>query len=434
MIAAMKSSFIASLLYWWFGIFRPQEWIWWDVSSLRLPLLAAAIFIPPALFRGFRPRLDNKLAIYMVTWYLLALVGSLSVGCIGVGPLADATRNLAILILVVLITERLIHNKQKLLYLVAIVGLSLGFHAGKTGINNLLSGGSSSYGISNLTGLFSGSNAFAMGSGMLVFYIIFTYQQIKNPLSLQLLPKFLQAKPILRKLIKWALLIMIIGTIYNVISLFSRGAALATFAGLLAMGVLHPKRKEIFAIGIPLILIALIFIPLPDGYEERISSVFEEQEDLDNSAASRPHFWGIAAAIAQDHPFGIGPGCYMDFYNDYDPTNGQYGMYRSVHSSHFQILAESGYLGILLWIMLIFTAWSRQLKIRKLSITAANKLSNPVFYGNAATMLFCSQVVFVLGGSFYEWAHNDIIWLSWGITIALERMLNKELNNNQKTA
>ena len=433
MLAAVKSSSVAALLYWWFAIFRPQDWIFWNVSRLHLPFLAAILFIVPALARGFWPRVDNKLATFMVLWYLLALIAYLSVGCRGVGPLAGATQNLAMLILVVLITERVMNNQQKLLYIVAIVGLSLGFHAGKAGINNILVGGSSNYGAANLTGLFSGSNAFAMGSGMLVFYIIFVYQQIKKPSSLTLFPEFIQNSPLLQKLIKWGLLITIIGTVYNVIALFSRGAALATFAGIFAMAVLHPKRKKIFAIGIPLVFIALIFIPTPEGYEERMSSVFEEQEDLDKSAASRPHFWAVAAAIVKDHPFGVGPGCYQDFYNDYDPTNGQYGHYRSVHSSHFQILTESGYAGAALWILLIFTAWSKQLKIRKLSMTAANKLSNPQFYGDAASMLICSQIVFVLGGAFYEWAHNDIIWLSWGITIALERMLNREFNDNYKS-
>jgi hypothetical protein len=430
MLAAVKSSFIAALLYWWFAIFRPQDWIWWNVSSLKLPLLAAIIFIPPALARGYLPKIDNKLAAFMSLWFLLALLAYLTTGCRGVGPLAGATQGLAILILVVLITERLMSNQQKFLYLVAIVGLSLGFHAGKSGLNNIFSGGASSYGADNLTGLFSGSNAFAMGSGMLLFYIIFVYQQIKNPLSLNLLPEFLQSKTLILKIIKWGLLLTIIGTVYNVIALFSRGAALATFVGLFAMAALHPDRKKIFSFGIPLLLIALIVIPIPEGYEERISSIFEEKEELDNSAASRPHFWGVAAAITKDHPFGVGPGCYMDFYNDYDPTNGQYGRFRSVHSSHFQILTESGYAGFALWILLIFTAWSKQLKIRKLSMTTAGRLSNPRFYADAATMLICSQLVFVLGGAFYEWAHNDIIWLSWGITIALERILNRELDAN----
>ena len=36
--------------------------------------------------------------------------------------------------------------------------------------------------------------------------------------------------------------------------------------------------------------------------------------------------------------------------------------------------------------------------------------------------LICAQVVYLLGGAFYELAHNDLIWLIWGLTISLGRL------------
>ncbi len=412
------------LLYWWFGIFRPQDWIWWDVSGLRLPLIAAAVLILPSFLQGKFPRLDNAIARLMVFWLILAVLAHLVNGCEGGGAMAASMKNMLVLILVVLLTERIVSNHQQLLGVVFIVGASLGFYSGKGGIHALLGGGAVNYGASNLTGLFSGSNGFALGSAILLFFIIFIYQMSGKEQYQKYAPAFVQSER-LRLIAKYVSMAMIFGTVYNVVSLFSRGSALAMAIGILFWIYLHGKSLKIFIyLGI-LSVILLAVVPLPQGYEERIRSIFAEEDDMDKSAMSRPHFWRTATEMTAEHPIGIGPGCYARYYDRFDSTGGYYKTGRSVHSSHFQILAEIGYLGMLLWLLLFVVAHKKLMAVRRQALANPNH-EHSFFYLNLANALACAQVVFFIGGAFYEQAYNDLIWLIWGLTIALQRLQNQQ--------
>jgi O-antigen ligase len=165
---------------------------------------------------------------------------------------------------------------------------------------------------------------------------------------------------------------------------------------------------------------------LPEGYEERIVSAFAEEEELDESAASRPHFWGIAADIARDQPLGVGPGCYNSYYEIYDHSNGRFGHYRTVHSAHFEALAETGYIGVTVWLLLFIISIKKLLRIRKLANINLTRDPKNEFFSNAANLLITANIVFFIGSAFYAQAYNDIIWLVWGLTVVLVNLFEQK--------
>ena len=77
-ILAMRDRFIALLLYLWFAFFRPQDWIWFDITSLRLSLLLGALLVVPALFVGIWPNLTHPLSIGTVLFLLLGLLAQVN--------------------------------------------------------------------------------------------------------------------------------------------------------------------------------------------------------------------------------------------------------------------------------------------------------------------------------------------------------------------
>jgi len=424
-LLSLKSSVVGMLVYWWFAIFRPQDWIYLDVSSFKLPLIAIALFIPPALIRGYRPKINDLIAILMLFWVLSSLVSSLAVGCSEQFWLLNPYTQLPILILAVLLSADIVKTKMHLIYWIGTVGLSLGFYAGKSGLLALSRGGSSSYGAANLSGLFSGSNAYASGSAILVFFIILILQITKNKEIMSQLPGAFKIIPV--KVYKAILLLVIIGTIFNVISLESRASAIAMIlAFLLWYGFSNNKAFLKMFLWAPVFVVALSVVPLPDGYEERIQSAFANDVDRDTSAASRPYFWNIAADMVADNPFGVGVNCYKVYYSLYDSKK-IYGQYRDVHSSHFQVLSETGYLGLVFWIWLHTLCFLRNNKIRKLTLKHSGDLPSAIFYRQISIMLMCSQFAFVISGTFYSLAYSDLIWIVFGLTIAQTKLFNQEL-------
>lgn len=423
---SMMSQFAAMYTYWWFAIFRPQEWVWGSViSDLKLTLVIAALFLGQAIYRKKIPRIDNSISILILTLLLAATAANLFVGCSDIYTVRTRTlTELFVLVLVVLITAEIIEQKKHLYWLITVIALSIGFHSGKGGINALITG-TSLHGREVLGGMFSGSNAYALGTGILIFFMIIAIQCIKH---IEINNKY----RLIITSFQAVMLIIILGSIYNIIALSSRGSFIATAAGLFAWMMLHEKHLKIIPIFIISISLALAFIPFPDNFKERIASAFVEKEELDKSAASRPFFWKVAVDITKNHPLGVGPGCYPPFYNIYDSSGGYFGLYRSVHSSHFQVLVDTGFFGILIWLLIFVISLKKLWLIRKKSKLNMAENGNYKFYFLVSNAIICSMLVFLIGGSFYEFAYNDITWLTWGLVIAIERLFKSELKDTER--
>jgi putative inorganic carbon (HCO3(-)) transporter len=421
---ALRTSMAGMLSYWWFAYFRPQDWIWLDVSKFRLPLVAALLFVIPSLLRGVFPEIKDKLAIFMLLFLGTGILSKVANGCSDIFQVINPMQQLVVMFICVFMTIRVVDSKLRLFYLIAVIGLSLSFYGSKAGFYSLLGGGASTYGVSNLTGLFKGSNAFAMGSAIYLFFVVFLMQQLTNKKPLKDFPIWFTRFP---KLVKYAFYIAVLGNLLNIMSLSSRGSSLAVGVGLFLFYLLNSNRVKKLFIWSPFLIISLIFVPIPENYKERMVSIFAGSESRDGSAASRPHFWGIANEMVKDHPAGVGPGCYREYYNGYDHSNGQYGLNRVVHSTHFQILSENGYIGMFIWISLIIISYRRLFRLRRIAINDKDKFESPHFYRQVCEALLCSQTVFLLGGSFYSFVYADHIWIIFGLVMIVTKLMDKEV-------
>lgn len=416
---------VAMLFYWWIGFFRPQDRIWWDVSNWRIPLMAAALFVIPAFIRGYYPQIRGPIGFLIATWFLLACLAHFTTGCGNFGPLGNSTFFMFKMLLVVFLTVRVIEEPKHLFYLAAVLAIPFCFYSGKSGLAAILAGGADNYGVSNFTGAFTGSNAYAMGTGMLSILVLFCFQQTRKESSHDMFPKFLQGAFAL-KLTSVFLLLFAFLSFYYIMSLQSRGSSLATLIGLVIFAYLNNIKITKFLLLIPVLVGVLMVVPLPQGYEERIQSVFAEEEELDDSAASRPYFWDIAMQMVGDRPLGVGPGCYSYFFNDYDITGGKYGTSRAVHSSHFQILSETGYMGLVCWGLLFFFSYIALFKMRSYLVTMQERIKHGYVLLTMSNALISVQTIFLLGGSFYALAFTDIIWLVWGMVMAMSKLVFNE--------
>ena len=431
---SLKSRIAGLYTYWWFAIFRPHDWVWSPlVTSLRLPLVAALLLVVPSLLQKKFPRIDHPIAFLLFVWMFLIFVADYLNGCSGMHTVRTSTAfGLFILIYICLLACQLVNNPRHLFWLIFVLASSIAVQSGKSGIYSLVTG-ADNYGISNLSGLFSGSNAYALGSGMLMFFMLFSFQHIGSSLIYKQKNKWYN-NPFIVKATKFLMITLILGTFYNIIAFQSRGSFVAVVIGLCLWVMFQRKGPMILLVSFLLLSsFGAVFNQfLPEGYIERIEEVFTTKEqDLDNSAASRPHFWDTALDIVRVYPTGIGPGCYPLYYNLFDKSDGAFGSFRSVHSSHFQILTDSGYLGLAVWVLLFLISYSRLWKIKKAVQSSIADNIKRKFYIDLANMLICSQTVFILGGSFYEYGYNDITWLTFALVIILDNITKEELKKSQ---
>src|SRR4026207_2541452 len=75
LIAGLFSRFAALLVYIGFAMFRPQEWVFTDITWLRLSLVSGLILVVPSLLTGVFPNLTHPISIGSVLFLVSALVG-----------------------------------------------------------------------------------------------------------------------------------------------------------------------------------------------------------------------------------------------------------------------------------------------------------------------------------------------------------------------
>jgi probable O-glycosylation ligase (exosortase A-associated) len=409
--AGMGSRFSALLLYLWFALFRPQEFLWIDISSLHPSLFIGALLVVPCVLTGVFPNLTHPLSIGSLLFLFTGLVAQSNAFN---PPLAWAWLDyLARLILISLLTVSLVSSRRRFLWTAGVMAGSFGFYTAKAGLASLAGGGVRFY--DGFAGAFIDNNGYALGAAMIMPLLMFTALNIPADTSIARWTRraFFMAIPLSAML---------------VISTFSRAGFLALVATILTFIMLQRGRR-LAILAVLTIFLSVIgpFIPMPQGYYDRLETIRTYQEIDEESAVARLHFWRVAVDMAFANPLGVGLRNFDSAYDRYDFLNGTYGRGRSVHNSHFQVLAEQGFLGAGIWVLLflyaIRTAWRVRRWVRDRRIPAAYAR----FYRTAADSLIASMIAFVVGGSFIALALNDLTWLTFALTASLDRLARQDL-------
>jgi len=409
---ALRDRFKALLLYLWFAFFRPQDWMWLDISALKPSLALGLVLIVPAIFSGILPDLTHPLSVGALLFLGSSLLAQFNAVNAQVGW--EWIDFLTRLLLVCLLGVTLITTVRRMVAVVAVVSGSFGIHAAKAGLASMLGGGVRFF--DGLSGAFVDNNGYACGTVMIMPLLLAAADNLDL-----LIPADRE------KTLVWARRAFRIAVplcAFTVISTFSRGGFIALAASTLVYVALHRRRVRLALAMSALVVFGLVFVPMPEGYADRLDTLNSYEED-EGSAGSRFHFWEVAKVMADAQPLGVGLRNYEFAYDTYDFSNGRYGHNRAVHSSHFQVLAELGYLGAAVWIGQFMLAFIVALRVRRRSWTPGLSPASARFLATVSTGLMVSMAGFLVGGSFLAMALNDVTWLTFAMLAALDRIASQ---------
>jgi len=290
---------------------------------------------------------------------------------------------------------------------VAVMAASLGYYTAKAGLASLLVGGTQF--AAGLAGAFSDNNGYALGAAMILPLLLATAQNLSREGRFE-------------RWVRLAFYVSVPLTAFTVVSTFSRGGFLAMVVSAFAFVALQKRRLlALGALGAAL-LVVLLVVPIQERYIDRLQTIGTFSEVGDESALGRLHFWKVAITMAVRHPLGVGARNYEYTYDAYDTTNGAYGRQRAVHSSHFQVLAEMGLCGAIVWILLFAVSFRIAFRIRRRAWTAGLPADDHRFLFTMANALIVTQTGFLVGGAFLALAFNDLTWLTFALVAALDRL------------
>jgi putative inorganic carbon (HCO3(-)) transporter len=406
LVASLWSRFAALLTYVWFAVFRPQEWLWTSaVEQLRLSLVVAVLLVVPSLLTGVFPNVTHPLSL--LTLAFLGVVGiaqSTTVWHAWSWPWVDAFMRL---VLVVLLAITIVNTRRRALIFMAVLAGSLGFHTARGGLTAILTGGVRF--AQGLGGAFTDNNGYALAAAMILPLLWCVSQNLDK------------TKPI-ERFASWGFAVSVPLSILLVIGTMSRSGFLAVATSVLVYLLLQKRKIMPLLVVTATLAIALPFLPMPEGYFDRLQTIRTYEEANEASALSRLHFWQVALRMVADNPLGVGLRNFDHAYDQYDFLAGEFGFGRSVHSSHFQALAEMGYLGAALWILLFVYAFIVAFRVRRFGGRSGLAPDEARFYTTTGNALIVSMTAFLVGGAFIALVNNDLTWYTFGIVAAVDRI------------
>ena len=312
------------------------------------------------------------------------------------------------IMLMAFVTLMVMARRERIDLLVWVIVLSLGFYGFKGGL----------FTITNVT-----------GEGVLVYGPPKSFIEDNNAIALALvmvlpLMNYLRKK-ITHRLMKWGMWCVMGLSLAAVIGTQSRGAAL----GLAAVGgaVLLQSRYKTKAL-VALVLTVLVGSAfVPQSWVERIQTV--QHYEQDSSAMSRINSWHTSYNLASDRLIGGGfDSMQAETYIRYSP-----GPLRpralNAHSIYFEVLAEHGFIGLGLFLLLGAMAlrtstWIRQRTEGRDNLTWAHELA-------ASTRL--GLIGYFVGGAFLNLAYFDLYYHMTGILVLTRVIVERSLAEEVKT-
>jgi probable O-glycosylation ligase (exosortase A-associated) len=387
---ALMSPFYGLLFYLWNAYFRPEEWLWWiDLRVLRLSWLIGIYVVFRTLFSAPNPQLNTRTALIFL-FFFQTVVGTVTSehSLASRFFLSDFSKVLLISYLIVV----LVTTRERFRTTLVVIALSLGLECAKQGwVNLFIAPGAKN---DNSIAFLGDNNGVALGTMMLVPIIVALAQTAT------------------RRWEKYAYRFIAVGVFMRGLTTYSRGGFIA--AAVLGMFVLVRSQHKFRALVGVLAIVGLVWAVMPQDYWSRMNTINASDDQRDESAAGRLHFWKIAVVMAKAKPLtGVGLNGFAASYSKYDPAT-PYGEFRQSHSTWFGVLAELGAPGLGIFVMNLVMAVASCWRVARSKFDSGNR--ELVSYANA---LFTSLFVFMAGGTFLSGQYSEMFWHFVGLSTAL---------------
>jgi O-antigen ligase len=190
----------------------------------------------------------------------------------------------------------------------------------------------------------------------------------------------------------------------------TRQAWLGFFIGSVFLLFFWNKKYLLF---IPLLLVVILLLS-PEKIKDRLNSLTNLK---DGALQERISTWEGGWKIFKDHPItGCGFKCVDSIHSQYPDPTGFLGHYRGMHSNIFQLMVDTGAIGLGTWLS-IWTAYFLEIFKRWRTLTLEKSQDNlAILMGSSAAVL-----AFLVGGLFetniYDSEVAMLVYFLMGISL-----------------
>lgn len=397
-----KRPYIGLLMYCWVSYMNPHRLTWGFAYDMPFAALLAAVTIFAMLFSKESKGVPvTGITIVWAMWIIWMNVTTV----FAMSPVPSDVhfeweRSMKIQLMAI-VTMMLITSPQKIKLLTLVLALSVGFYGIKGGFFALVTGGN--FLIWGPPGtFFEGNNGLAFALVMILPLMYFLQSYAKN------------------KWLRYGYIAAMGLMGISILASYSRGAFLGVAAVMVYM-VLKSRKK---ALMLPMVIVGAILALsfMPQKWYDRINTIQTYEED--GSALGRINAWYFAFNIAKERPL-IGGGFSVfnkQLFASYAPDPEDF---HDAHSIYFESLGEQGFVGLALFLTLLFLVFREAQHIRKLT----RGKENLKWAFDLASMAQASLVGYAVAGSFVGMAYFDLYYHIICIVVLTRQAVDESLKN-----
>lgn len=408
---------VGVLLWCWTALVIPNYFAYGFASVIPYNKVVAILTLLVWLFSQEPKKLPPSGTLWLIA--VFGVWGTIS-ALFSISASGDAMReweNFVKILVFAFVVAGLINTKERVIALLYAALLSLGFHGIVAGSKFIASGGSSHIYGPGLS-IIGDNNHFALAMIAMLPVILFLYRQSES------------------RVIKLSLVGAAGLMVATIMGTFSRGGVL----GIVAMGGLmwlrSPNKLRNAMIAVCLAAAALAFAP--ERWSNRMDTIAEA--DQDTSFMGRVIAWKQSTLIALDHPvFGGGFYAVQDFqiwmryaqefhklsFIPTDPPNPIRAF--AAHSIYFQTLGDLGFVGLGLFLAILFSSW------RNAAVTIKAVRDRPDWHWarDLAICLQYSLFAYMVSGAALNMAYFDYMYMLFAILVAVRHSVANGLARPQ---
>ena len=393
----LRKPYIGVLVWSWLSYMNPHRLGWGFAYDMPFAQIVAIVMFVAVIFSKEKKRIP--LTATTVIWIIFLIwMGVTTIFAYFPDEAFVQYKKIIKIQLVTFLTMMLMTDIDRIRRLIWVIVLSIGYFTVKGGVFTLLTGGG--YRVWGPPDSFiEGNNELAVAGLMIIPLMVYMYQIYE------------------KKTIKYGMIIAIILSVFTILGTQSRGALIA----ILAVGIyfwLKSRRKLASGFFIAIMVVSLLAF-MPESWYSRMETI--ETYEQDRSAMGRLNAWQYAINAANDKVFGVGLDAWsLDTFTLYAPNPADV---HAAHSIYFSVLADHGWIGLLLFLMIFYLAW-RSLVI---VIKESNGKEELKEFNILAKMLQVGFISYFVGGAFLSLSYFDLPWHYACFAVLLKDQLNKRI-------
>ncbi|MDP2561133.1 putative O-glycosylation ligase, exosortase A system-associated [Psychrobium sp. 1_MG-2023] len=406
LISIFRKPFWGVLMWCWISYMVPHKLSWGFMVNFPLAQLTAIIFLFSFLISNEKK--TNTLRgplIWLILFNLWIFITYIA------NPMTlDAQGSFDKILKIQLftfITYILLTTRERLNQILWVVALSILFYGFKGGIYTILSGGGGRvWGPPG--GFFQGNNELGLTLLMAIPIMFYLGAIAKN------------------RWLRWLSWLIIGLSVIAVLGTQSRGALVA----ILCCGFFFWVKSHSKAISLLLILMVLPigYNFMPQSWHDRMSTIVEsDEQSYDSSVQGRFNAWRMSFNLATSQPLGGGLDSFTrENFFLYAPNPDDF---HDAHSIYFKVLAQQGFVGLLLFLGMWLSTWRMAAKVYlktkdKAELEWANLL---------ARMLQISLIAYASGGTFLGLSYFDLPYHILIFVVALYNLVEQKLEQEPES-